>query len=136
MFVDATYIRAGVRDLVVSRAVVIATTFAELRARRQAYRLAQLDLEVDQLTDRQADWEYRGIGHANAWLAASMQHAAETPQYFYRPPRSKRSAASEVQPGQSAGGETAATAEPLPRPVLWRWIWPCWKGTPQRPAPR
>lgn len=50
------------------------TTFGELRARRQRWRLAQLGITDDQLDRRYAEWEYQGIGHlsaGDAWLAAS-----------------------------------------------------------------
>lgn len=50
------------------------TTFGELRARRQRWRLAQLGITDDQLKRRYAEWEHQGIGHltpGDAWLVAS-----------------------------------------------------------------
>ena len=50
------------------------TTFGELRARRQAWRIAKLGINPDDLDLRLGEWEYKGVGHLNAgdaWLAAS-----------------------------------------------------------------
>ena len=54
------------------------TTFAELRARRQRWRLDQLGVTPTQTARRRGDWEYHGVGHTtagDAWLAASANAA-------------------------------------------------------------
>lgn len=50
------------------------TTFGQLRAARQRFRLAQLGLSEADLENRLGEWDYQGVGHQNAgdaWLAAS-----------------------------------------------------------------
>jgi hypothetical protein len=54
------------------------TTFGRLRAARQAWRLAQLDISPDEQARRWGEWDYQGIGHTtpgDAWLAASANTA-------------------------------------------------------------
>jgi hypothetical protein len=56
------------------------TTFTELRARRQAWRLDQLGIHPDDLESRVGQWNYQGVGHltaGDAWLAASAAAGRE-----------------------------------------------------------
>lgn len=56
------------------------TTFTELRARRQAWRLDQLGIDPDELERRVGEWKYQGVGHltaGDAWLAASAAASRE-----------------------------------------------------------
>lgn len=56
------------------------TTFTELRARRQAWRLDQLGIDPAELEWRVGEWDYQGVGHltaGDAWLAASAAASRE-----------------------------------------------------------
>jgi hypothetical protein len=50
------------------------TTFAELRARRQRWQMAQAGIDPATLEHRWGEWQLKGVGHlsvGDAWLAAS-----------------------------------------------------------------
>jgi hypothetical protein len=54
------------------------TTFGELRAARQRWRLAQAGITPAEIANRWGEWDYHGVGHTNAgdaWLAASANAA-------------------------------------------------------------
>jgi hypothetical protein len=54
------------------------TTFAQLRAARQAWRVEQLGITAEDLEGRWGEWDYRGTGYStagDAWLAASANTA-------------------------------------------------------------
>ena len=56
------------------------TTFTELRARRQGWRLEQLGIDPADVERRIGEWTYEGVGHLNAgdaWLAASAAAGRE-----------------------------------------------------------
>ncbi|MDA8047840.1 MAG: replication initiation protein [Actinomycetota bacterium] len=56
------------------------TTFTELRARRQAWRLDQLGIDPDDRHRWVGEWSYQGVGHltaGDAWLAGSAAAGRE-----------------------------------------------------------
>lgn len=56
------------------------TTFGELRAARQRFRLAQLGISEQEAANRWGEWELQGVGHlsaGDAWLAASANAEAK-----------------------------------------------------------
>ncbi len=69
---------AGYRGHWLTKSRHWSTTFGELRARRQAWRLERIGVTPDDLNQRTGEWEYKGVGHLNAgdaWLAASAASA-------------------------------------------------------------
>ncbi len=69
---------AGYRGHWLTKSRYWSTTFGELRARRQAWRLERIGVTPDDVKNRIGEWEYKGVGHLNAgdaWLAASAASA-------------------------------------------------------------